>query len=538
MACRSPTAAAAFAVLGLAACARTDVPLYGNLGSLHRNVTTRSAEAQRYFDQGLRLTYAFNHGEAIRSFTRATELDPSCAMCWWGIALAAGPNINWPMDPAGEAQALAAVGRARDAAAAASEVERALIEALAERYGAPPMAERAARDSAYARAMRGVAGRFPDDVDAAVLFADATMNLSPWFYWTPEGAPRPGTDDLLAALDRARAAAPDHPGACHFYIHAVETWYPERALPCAERLAELMPGAGHLVHMPAHIYFRLGRYDDAIEHNRHGAHADEAFFERRGPQGVYAALYYPHNYHFLSVAAAMAGRRAEALEAADRTLGATGWNRMRELPPLELFGPARVVTLARFGMWEAILRDSAPPADLHYTRGMWRHARGLAYAHTQRPDSAAAERAALAADSAALPADAVVGFNPPQRLLGIAALVLDGTIAARAGRTADAVRALQRAIGAQDSLIYDEPPPFYFPVRETLGEVLLAGRRPRDAEAVFREDLRRNPGNGRSLAGLREALRAQGRPAAADSADAQFRRAWARADVTITTSRF
>lgn len=510
-----------------------EVPLYDDLGTFSRTVTSTAPEAQRYFDQGLRLTYAFNHAEAVRAFRYAAELDTTCAMCWWGMALALGPNINWPMDSAAEVRAVEAVRRASARAAGATPVEQALIAALAVRYGEPAGAGRASRDSAYAAAIRDVAALFPDDADAGVLASDAAMNLSPWNYWNPDGSPRQGTAELLTRLERVVAAFPDHPGACHFYIHAVEPVEPARALSCAERLAELMPGAGHLVHMPAHIYMRLGRFDKAVEHNVHGVEADEAYLREQRPGGVYPTLYYPHNWHFLSVAASMAGRSAEAIAAGRRTAAALTAATMREVPPVELYAPAALVMLARFARWQEILSEPAPPADLRYVTGMWHYVRGLAFAEGGMSDSARIEYDSLGAIAAAMPAGAVVGLNSTQVLLTIASRVLGSSLAAQAGHTDEAVRLLTQAVALQDGLTYDEPPAWYYPVRESLGAVLLRANRAAQAEAVFREDLRRNPGNGWSLFGLAQALRPQGKAAAADSANQAYRRAWARADTRL-----
>jgi tetratricopeptide (TPR) repeat protein len=384
--------------------------------------------------------------------------------------------------------------------------------------------------------MQTLAARFPGDHDAAVLASDAAMNLSPWNYWNADGTPRPGTAELVARLEQVVAAAPDHPGACHFYIHALEPVEPAKALPCAERLASLMPGAGHLVHMPAHIYMRLGMFDQAVEHNVHGVEADEAYMRGQRPRGVYPTFYYPHNWHFLSVAASMAGRSAEAIRAGRRTAAAVPLATMRELPPIELYAPAALVMLARFGRWEQILAEPAPAPDLRYLSGMWRYARGLAYVETGRNDSARVELDSVRAIANAVPAGAIVGLNSSRTLLTIATEVLDASLAAREGRTDQAVRALTRAVRLQDGLTYDEPPPWYYPVRESLGAVLLRAGRAAEAEAVFREDLRKNPGSGWSLYGLARALRAQGNAAAADSADRAFRRAWARADVQLGAS--
>ncbi|HWO89660.1 MAG TPA: hypothetical protein VNL98_10980 [Gemmatimonadales bacterium] len=521
----------------LTACERGSVPLYDNLGSYHRAITTSSERAQAYFDQGMRLTWAFNHAEAIRAFREAARLDPECAMCFWGIALAYGPNINIPMDSAGEQEAFAAIQRAIQLRANASELERALIDALARRYGETPLANRPARDSAWAEAMRLVLERWPDDNDAGVLFADAMMNLRPWNYWMPDGRPFPGTGVLVAALERVIARDSTHPGACHLYIHAVEKVQPERAVPCAERLASLMPGAGHLVHMPAHIYFRVGRYADAVAANEHASHADSSYIEGQRPGGVYPMFYTPHNHHFRAAAAMMEGRYQAALAAARETARLAPLENVRAVPPLELYVPVPLYVMARFGRWSEILREPAPPAELLFTTGVWYYARALAYAATGHYDSAriAADSLVVIADD--YPAEATIGLNSGRSLLHIAMHALEGELAARAARNDEAIRHLQQAITIEDQLTYDEPPPWYYPVRHSLGAVLLTAGRAREAEAVYLEDLRRYPENGWSLVGLREALRVQGRSADAAAVDTRFRRAWARADTPISASR-
>ncbi|MGH7481840.1 MAG: hypothetical protein ACRELV_06760, partial [Longimicrobiales bacterium] len=359
------------------------VPLYDNLGDHHYEISTGVPEAQAYFDQGLRLYYGFNHAEAIRSFREAQRLDDRCAMCWWGEALAWGPNINLAMDSASGVAAYAAVRHALALAEHANERERALIRALSVRYAAPPPAERAALDTAYARAMADVAARYPDDTEAAVLYGESLMDLSPWDYWTAEGEPRPGTPEALASFERVLATNANHPGACHFFIHAVEAVYPERAVPCAERLAGLMPGAGHIVHMPGHIYIRVGRYMDAIEANQHAVHADESYIRDQRPgASAYTVGYYPHNYDFMAFAASMAGRDEMALDAAEQVaalvpaemLGAPGFDFLQHwiTRPLQM----RV----RFARWAEILAAPAPRADLPLALGMWHYARGRAFA--------------------------------------------------------------------------------------------------------------------------------------------------------------
>lgn len=515
--------------------ASDSMPLYTNLGTLHHAVTTTPA-AQRYFDQGLRLMYAFNHEEAINSFRQALRLDPNCAMCHWGIAVALGPNINAPMDPALEPQAAAEVAAATALQARATAAERAYIAAAARRYSASGGADRAPRDSAYAAAMRELAARHPNDPDAAALFAESMLDLSPWDNWTPAGAPKPGTQEIVRVLERTLAAHPLHPGACHFYIHTVEaSLYPQRALPCAQRLPALMPGAGHLVHMPAHVYVRVGRYADATRANEHAAHADQTYLADRQPQGMYP-FYYAHNLDFLRLATSMEGRSAEAIQAARDLTARVPPELARQVPQAEMFIPAPMLMQARFGRWNDVLATPAPPADLRYASGIWHYARALALASTSRSAEAQAEVDSVAAIEAAMPADHLLGFHSAKALLAVAHHTAAGEVALRAGRAAEAVPHLQEAVRLQDALRYDEPPPWYYPVRQSLGAALLAANRAAEAEAVYRQDLQRNPANGWSLFGLAQALHAQGKSDAEARRD--FTTAWSRADVTLSSSRF
>jgi hypothetical protein len=506
------------------------VPLYDNLGSYGYAITTGVPLTQRYFDQGLRLYYAFNHAESVRAFAEAARLDPQCAMCHWGIALAYGPNINMPMDSASAAAAWAALQQALSLKPHASTKERELIDALAQRYTAVPQPERATLDSAYARAMKLVADRHPNDPEVQSLYAEALMDLSPWQYWNRDGTPRPDTPKLLAALEHVLEFMPDHPGANHFYIHAVEAVDPVRAVPMAERLAGLMPGAGHLVHMPGHIYVRVGRYLDAIRANEHAVHADEAFIRDHNPElGIYTVGYYPHNYDFLSFAASMIGRSAQSLDAADRMAG---------LVPAELLRAPGMTLLqnhltrhlqmrVRFARWTEILAAEPPPADLPYARAIWHYAQGRARAATGDAGGAAAELAHLRslATHAELQ-DASLEFNPATALLHIAAAVLGGHIAAERGDWDGAIALLRRAAGQEDELVYGEPPEWSVPVRQELGAVLLRAGRPALAEVAFRDDLRRFPDNGWSLDGLARSLEAQGRTGEAAEARRRFDSIW------------
>jgi len=514
------------------------VPLFDNLGT-HHHAITASKEAQQYFDQGLRLVYAFNHDEAIKAFKEGARLDPNCAMCYWGIALALGPNINLPMEPTLEPTAYEAVTRAKALASKVSKPEQAYINALATRYAAEPGDSRAGRDTAYATAMRKLVARYPKDLDAATLFAEAMLDLRPWDYWTHDGKPQSGTLEIVATLEHVIKTDPNHPGACHYYIHAVEaSFHPERALPCAERLPKLMPGAGHLVHMPAHVYMRLGRYGDAVERNAEAATVDEHYFEGRHPKGFYPMVYYPHNLHFLWAAATMEGRSAEALRAARSLAAAVPASAVREVPPLEMFTPTPLFALARFGKWQEILDEPAPPPTFIYTKGIWRYVRGLAFTATGRADEARAELGTLQTLLPEIPSDRMVGLNSATKLLTIASKVLAGELAARQGQIDNAVSHFQEAITVQDGLTYDEPPPWYYPVRQSLGAVLLKAGRAKEAEAVYREDLRRNPENGWSLYGLAQALRAQKDEKEAAEIEKRFAKAWTHADVTLTASRF
>ena len=510
-----------------------------NLGQLQHPITTASPWAQRYFDQGLRLTYAFNHVEAIAAYEQAARLDPDCAICYWGIALALGPNINMPMTADDEAKAYKVIQVALGLADKTSEAERAYIQALAKRYGAEAGEARQERDAAYADAMREVATRFPDDPDAATLLADALMNTQPWDYWTGDGEPKGQALEIVAALEAVMATHPDHPGACHLYIHAVEaSTQPERAVPCAERLPELMPGAGHLVHMPAHIYLRVGRYREAVERNVQAAAVDERYIEHRHPEGIYPAMYYPHNLHFLWAAASIEGQSSEALRAARKLAAAVTERLVREHPPLEAFVPTALFTLARFGQWNAILNEPVPPPDFYYTTGIWHYARGLAYTATGQLARAQTELDLLRAIAAEIPKEQMVSINSAAVLLRIAANVLAGELEAARGRVDAAVERLEAALGDEERLTYEEPPAWYQPVRQFLGAVLFEAGRDEQAEAVYREDLKRNPGNGWSLYGLRQSLDAQQRADEAVLVQERFEQAWARADVKLPASRF
>jgi tetratricopeptide (TPR) repeat protein len=430
-------------------------------------------------------------------------------MCYWGIALTYGSNYNSQTDAERERGAGEAVQKARALAVRATPRERAIIEAQAVRHAPDPKADRAALDRAYADAMRQVARQFPDDPDAATFFADAMMNLRPWRLWTQDGKPEPGTEEIIATLERVLAAHPDHPGALHLYIHAVEASpEPERGAVAADRLGPLMPGAGHLVHMPSHIYYRVGRYEDAVAANVRAVQADRAYFAVSQPSETYRMGYYPHNIDFIWLSASMEGRSAETLRAARELAAAAPPEMARQMSDMEM-GPA-APPLARFGRWDEILREPAPDPALPYATGIWHYARGLAFAATGRREQALAELTELNKIVITVSPDRTIGsFFKTADMLRLASDVLAGEIAARAGDTATAVRHLSAAVRMQDGHWFTEPPPWYFPVRQSLGAALLQGGRPAEAEEVYRADLIRNPNNGWSLFGLAQALRAQ-----------------------------
>lgn len=518
------------------------VPLYTNLGRHSVPATTTVAAAQQYFDQGMRLLYGFNHAEAIRAFEEAARLDPRCALCSWGAALALGPNVNAPMDPAAAEPAWAHLQRAIARRNAVSPREQALIAALESRYALPAPASRARLDSAYANSMREVVARFPDDLDAATLYAEALMNLRPWDYWTKDGKPRAGTDVIVAELERVLKANPDHPGACHYYIHAVEAVAPRKAVACAERLASLMPGAGHIVHMPAHIYVRVGRYNDAIESNRHAVHADETYIAGEKPSGLYPAAYYPHNYHFLSMAAMMAGRSRDALEASRALRDRIPVAVARQVGPLEPLVAYHHLMLATFGRWDEVLTEPLPPSDLRLSSGLAHYARGVA--HAARKDWGAARAALDTVTKIARgtsPADRTAmasGTGENKTIMEIAMHSLIGEIAYRRGRHAEAARHYRMAATLEDGFNYVEPPQWHSPVRRSLGEALLKAGRAADAERAYRDDLARFPENGWSLHGLAGSLRAQRKKAEAAAVERRLRTAWSAADVPLRASRF
>ncbi|MCH2078863.1 MAG: hypothetical protein MK180_18645 [Rhodobacteraceae bacterium] len=514
-------------------------PLFSDLGDFDREISTSSVLAQRYFSQGLLLAYGFNHAEALRSFREASRQDPRCAMCAWGQALVLGPNINKPMDPADVPTAWEASQRALALRDGASDVEQDLIGALEQRYAEQPVSDRSGLDRAYADAMQSVARRHPHDLDVQTLYAEALMDTMPWDYYQDSKTPRAATEEVVAALEHVIAADPRHPGALHLYIHAVEpSSTPQRAERAADTLGDLAPGAGHLVHMPSHIYLRIGRYHDASIANEKAAAADESYITQCRAQGFYPAAYYPHNVHFLYASAAFEGRSEVSIDAARKLSANMTPQIVSAAPVTEEFAPMELYALARFGRWEALATAPAPPADWRYGTGVWHFGRGMAAAAGGDAAVAASELEALEAVGAetSLAEITYASGSTPAQLLAIASQVLRARIAGRAGDWAEAILQLEAAARAQDALPYTEPPPWYFPVRDALGHALLQAGRATEAEAIFRKQLADTPRNGWSLHGLVASLEAQGKPS--DEVRVERDAAWKRADVTLPAAVF
>ncbi len=514
-------------------------PVLEGLGENHFPVTTSSDEAQRFFDQGLLLTYGFNHQEALRAFKEAARLDPDLAMAYWGWALVLGPNLNLAMSAEAGAQAYEAIRLALERIDGAGDKERRLIEALATRYGPDPEAARATLDAAYAEAMAGVYGRYPEDPDVATLYASALMNTSPWNYWTPEGRPRENTKTIAEVLEKVIEQDPHHEGALHYYIHLVEPVDPWRGERAADLLRGLAPAAGHLVHMPSHIYMQVGRYREAYEANVHAAEADEDYFTQCLSQGIYPLTYYPHNVHFLVWAAAMDGRRADALEAARKVAAHVPEDREGDAWALfETFSSMPLSTMVRFGMWREILAEPEPRADEPFLTGIWHYARGMALLRTRGAGPATRElRKLQRIERDRRSAEVVIGFSDASSLLTIASELLGAEIDAERGRYHSALGRAERALRVEDALQYNEPPAWFAPVRHTLGALLLEAGLPREAETVFYQDLEHNPENGYALYGLWQALAAQGRHSEALAVRERFEQTWRGADFAITGSR-
>lgn len=517
---------------GVTASVSTRQPLT-RLGNYHFKVTARSVAAQRAFDRGLTLAYSFGHFAAEREFRRAAEADPDCAMAWWGVALVNGPHINFPLVPPPRgAAAWEAITRAKALAARTTPLEQDLIAALGKRYADPHPADRSGLDEAYATAMRGLYQKYPEQADVATLFAEAEMDLHPWNYWSREGEPRPWTPEIIAALERALRLSARHPGANHFYIHAMEaSREPGKALASANRLGRLVPDSGHMVHMPSHIYARVGAWDKAAVANRRAMEAD-ARYRAAYPRPGFYAMYMLHNAHFLAFVAMMRGDSAEAIRCARQVVAGVPEDFRQDYPGIA-DGYMAIVpeTLMRFGRWQEILREPEPDPALPLARALWRFTRAAALNALERPEEAKAEQAAFEAASAQVPPESMMGNNYGTNLLAIAARVLAGEISAQAGAYSDAISHLGEAVKVEDTLVYDEPPTWIQPVRHTLGAVLLKAGKAPEAEAVYRDELRRNPENGWSLMGLRETLKRQNKFDEAQAVNARWKKAWAEADI-------
>lgn len=495
-------------------------------GRHHHPIVTTSPEAQQYFDQGITLLFGFNHAESARSFRRAADLDPKAAMPRWGIALALGPHYNRDIDPIDAArnkEAYDAVQKALSLAAEKPGHEQAYIKALAKRYSIDPKADTRQLEVDYKDAMAELRRTYPDDPDAATLYAESLMNLRPWQLWSPDGTPAEGTEVAVRVLEEVLKRFPDHVGANHYYIHALEASpYPERALPSAARLMHLVPWAGHLVHMPSHIYMHTGDYDLLAQTNELAAKADEDYFRLTGSGNVYRSMLYTHNVQFVAIARAAEGRFEEAKGAAEKLTSIVGPD-VKQMPMLEAFMQVPLQVQLRFRRWDEILNTSAPDPKLLLSRAFWHYGRALAFGGIGMMDDVVRERQAFESVRKQIPTDAVYAYNTVERVLGVAAAVLEARFAVD---SKTAIEHWRRAVTLEDGLAYGEPPDWYYPVRESLGAALLRAGRPAQAEEVFREDLRRNRRNGRSLFGLMQSLKAQGKSADAEWVRIEFERAW------------
>jgi tetratricopeptide (TPR) repeat protein len=516
-------------------------PKLDGLGDAHFKVSTNSAQSQFFFDQGLRLNVGFNHSEALRSFKEAVRLDPDNAMAYWGWALVLGPNLNLPMQEAVVATTWNALQRAQALKFKVSEREADYIDALAVRYSEDPGADRAALDAAYAKAMGELSAKYPADLNAATLYAAAIMNTNPWDYWYKDGTPKAHTEILLAVLASVLQRDPNPAAANHYYIHAVEAYRPELGVGAADRLYPLMPGAGHLVHMPSHIYMRVGRYKDSWNVNVEAAAADENYISQCNAQGILPLGYYPHNIHFQVWSAMMLGNSEDAMQAA-RKIEVKMPARMKDNPwgINESFRSQPMFAMVRFGLWQQVLDEAKPKGTGPYMQGIWHYGRGLAFTHTGQLDKARAELSLLTQQRKAVQTEPGygVGFAAASTLMKIAENVLAGELDGKAEDYQAAITALDQAVRLQDSLRYNEPPDWYFPVRHIQGALLLEAGRPAEAEVVYWEDLRRNPGNGYSLFGLQQSLLAQQDTDTAAALQARFEKAWSGADVALTSSRY
>lgn len=533
--CGTPESAAVLKQLDTT---RQIAPLLTNLGPYGFKITTSNEEAQAFFNQGLNLYYGFNHLEAYRSFREAARLDPSCAMSWWGQALSLGPNINAPMDPADASLVYRAVRRAQVNSPAVTELEKGLINAVARRYVAEAPADRSPLDKAYAEAMKELEAKFSTVDEVTTLTAEALMDLHPWDFWLRDGSPQPWTPEIVALMEKVMKRSTRHPGANHLYIHIHEaSSNPGKATPSADLLRDLVPGAGHLVHMPSHIYIRTGRYADGIAANEKAVAADEDYISTCRAQGIYPLAYYPHNYHFYWACAQMSGRGKLALDVSRMLVAKMSVTKMAEPDWLTLqhYYVTPWYSMVRFQQWTELAREQRPPDSLLYTSAIWAYAQGMAAVRTGNTAEARAHLAKMK-EVLAIPALAdqrIWGINGFASVVGIASGVLEGGCLAADGKYEEAIQMLEATMQNEDKLLYQEPPDWFFPVRETYGAVLLKGKKFEEAESRFREDLTTYPENGWSLAGLYRALKSQGKEKEAMEVKKRFDMAFANADESL-----
>jgi len=510
------------------------VTLEAGLGDINHPITTNNAEAQKFFNQGLAYVYAFNHEEAVKSFKQAAQLDPNLGMAYWGVALAMGSNYNVAADGPSLLEAFSNLQKAIALAPKVSEHERAYINALAKRYSSDLQADKHKLAIDYRIAMGELSKNYPDDLDAATLYAESMMNLRPWKLWTTDGKPAEDTLEIVAVLESVLRRNPNHTGANHYYIHAVEASNTaERGLPSADRLGRLAPKAGHLVHMPSHIYNRTGDYAEAAQSNVDAIVVDKEYITKSGNKGLYPNMYTNHNIHFLAAANAMKGRYADSIKSA-RELETNVKPALKAMPMLEMFNPYPLVSLTRFGKWDEVLKEPKPDASLKITTAFWHFARGSAYAASKQTSNAETELTALRAVSKTLTPEVRMFSNAAADVTKVAELTLEGKIALARGDKAAAIDALTKAVAAEDATYYAEPSDWDLPTREVLGGALLSFGDAAAAEKVFRAELEKHSRNGRALFGLAESLRKQGKESAAKMVDVEFQRAWQNADTKLT----
>ena len=514
-------------------------PLFENLGNLTYQISTKSYKAQQFFNQGLRLTYAFNHAEAHRSFLEASRLDPTAAMTYWGQAYALGPNINDPLpDDERKKSYNDAIKKATNSLNTVTQKERDLIEALSHRYSRDFAKDVAELNIAYMKAMEKVVKKYPDDANIQTLYAAAVMNTTPWNYWDNEGNPQPNILEAKAALEKAIEIDPDNPGAHHYYIHMVELPKPDLGVPSADRLGKLMPSAGHLVHMPSHIYIRVGRYKDAVVANQKAILADEDYISQCYAQGMYPLGYYPHNIHFLWSAASFLGASDIAIDAAKKTAEKVPVGEMKEMHFLQNFAATPLLAYTRFGKWNDILTYPKPNDDIKHLKLIWHYSRGIAFIKKNNLKEAKEELDAIQnyITDPDMETNMATGFDPGTMIAELAYEIISGEYAFANNNVDMAIEHLKKAVQIEDNLTYNEPSAWHIPPRQNLGHILMKAEKYEAAEDIYREDLEVLRQNGWSLIGLYNALKAQNRMDEANTIKAEFDKAWKDADIKVTTS--